>query len=614
MWRPLTRHLLVLALFSAPSTLSARRLSYLEVGGSVAFDLGGVETSLADVSEGASEEAGEKADVVAQRVLQLRTSRQGNESAERKARERGNASNAKAKAKVIQAESLQADPEPSKTESNVVFPVVVVGPLMAQDLDAQVEVGKHGANLLHKLKVPVPKGKLVWMRAWNRDITKVANPKQLQVSTVTLGMDWNDTSKVATCRPGVRKVLPKGGTRGFAAFDVKDLIKELKRHGYKTGKTLIGHPYDWRQSVRGWEQTSFQILREDIEAAFKLVGRKVLVASVSMGGLYFHAFLQYMGKAWSKKHIELFMPFAAPFNGAVQSLMIDFSRGDELASDPVVTSCPKCMPPKPKKKVNRNLAFWAFRIFGMPIATNLLPALKTTPSFYYVMPGIDSTRPQGDSHRDPQVVTYNGKVVKASETPELLAKFGNPTGAKMLKYAQAQNRNTDPGVPVHCVYEVNVKTPKEFNVIRKGMVGIGVDAADPKNWKDMALESLNIAKYQAEDPQPVDPRGFVHGPLSKKGRKRELLQFHEIWRMSLTSVVEGDGDGVVSRDSLEVCSRWKSTVASYRFRNFRHTQSTTTKEASQLLAALAMNDTAVLKAWKVPSGNINVDKRFDSHG
>lgn len=131
------------------------------------------------------------------------------------------------------------------------------------------------------------------------------------------------------------------------------------------------------------------------------------------------------------------------------------------------------------------------------------------------------------------------KSYRASEAPELLRKIGRPEHAAMMEYALSQGTTSDPGVPVHCIISYNIQT---FN-------------------------NLSVFVY---------PRG------------------------AQANVTLDDGDGTVDFESLNVCTRWPSTVKTYRVEGVKHGGMLDVAQLVDILEAVAVGDDAKWKDWKEP--------------
>lgn len=509
-------------------------------------------------------------------------------------------------------------------------PVIIVGPLMGQSLEVRADPGSASANRL------CPGRSKSFSTVWGSTSKTKLDPLCLQT---TFGLTWDNDAKVGRDHAGIH-VRPQGGWRGFDALNNLfgmhiwgPMIDRLEGLGYETGISLIGHPYDWRQSVASWQKKSFPLLKVDIENAVTATRSRAVVTALSMGCPYAHAFLQWTGDEWNAAHIDAFVPYAGPFNGAtsaLQTLLAGFLASFSKSGG----SCPSCVPPVEEREAPPELeddSLWGNfkKMITAPVMSYFEGVLTETtnsfPSVWWMVPTVDSSV---DPPEDPIVLKFPkglapsacritagrsatgtscgaGKTVdgwklkagflapdqcgecqwhsrhylnsaspcpdefdlaadfsnnttpfsvlcckrrrcskepvRASQLPELLRSMGRGSDADMMAYALTQPTTADPGVPVHCVIPLNVKTP-------------------------------------------------------------ELLDMES--DLKVASIQYGDGDGTVHASSLQVCSRWKSTVKTYTMPDVLHGGSIMTEQSFDILVAVATDDTATWQAWTPP-------KKFD---
>jgi hypothetical protein len=142
--------------------------------------------------------------------------------------------------------------------------------------------------------------------------------------------------------------------------------------------------------------------------------------------------------------------------------------------------------------------------------------------------------------------TCNAKSYRASELVDLFRVVGRAESAEIMDYALSVGTTTDPGVPVHCIFSDNVQT------------------------------FTKIAFNTSEDTK----------------RAYTLLD---------------DGDQTVNLASLEVCTRWRSTVKVYRVPGVKHASTLDVDQIIDVIEAVATNDKNKWSQWKSPSiGEIKV--------
>jgi len=507
-------------------------------------------------------------------------------------------------------------------------PVVVAGPLVGQSLEVRdsnrgwCSTGGH------------------WRWEWGNSADTVGDFGCLSTYLALGG--WNDTTKRAIPPPGI-DVRPlggwDGGWRALSSFErpgspspmslegfrgdprrQEYLGPRLRRTGYVEGRHFFGAPYDWRVSVGDWKETSFPTLRRTIERAMSAKGAgKVVVTGVSMAGPYIHSFLNWMRETtpgWLDEHVHAFVPMGGPFNGAVNDLTEEVSTLVQSFTAEEV-ECPGCLPRQMDSRSRPPSVFHAIEGWIQGAVVDyidrfLTPSTHGWPSFYFLATGIDySTDPPTDptkvtlvngalpsectvndgyrskcgaqstrngwyfdnpefllptqcaacyptENREDCIEGYekasNGwtgdlccekltcpsRSFKASELPQLFREIGRPEAALMMEDALTQGATTaDPGVPVHCIIGYNTQT------------------------------YASLAFSTTEDVQSA-------------------------------IVTLGDGDATVDRDSLEVCSRWSSTVKTYRFPGVQHVGYLGTKDVLDVLMAVVLDDHEYLQSWTEP--------------
>lgn len=435
------------------------------------------------------------------------------------------------------------------------------------------------------------------------------------------------------------EVRPYLGMQSFDASglffkDLPKVVERLERYGYEKGKNLLGHAYDWRVGVKGWKKDSYPVLKKDIEAAVeRSKGKRMVISSISLGGLYMHAFFRWVGKRWVKKYVEAFVPYGASWAGSCQPLQFFFKGVLRSGTDSIAGECPACNPPSEKAELQPPgfMKYAPTTLVSILDKLALRATMRSLPGFYQVMPSIDyspgSTVPdrvvlslREDYTPHPKCVgkptetetyarcgmlrtqdnyllgsgfltdaqcaqceklsrgsdcsegflsinSYSFRTVcckkrecsggrrdyRASELPALFKSLGFIRESSMMAHAQKQKMSQDPGVPVHCVIEQNLKTPQVLRMTKS------------------------------------------HG---------------------VEGVVMGDGDEVVELASLDACSRWKSTVKTYRVNGVRHASSFKfLKEGLDVLIYVATNDQEKWKAWTTPEYPTNLDdETHAAHG
>lgn len=437
----------------------------------------------------------------------------------------------------LQAWVRKKEPVPSRVH----HPVVIVPGLINSKLEYR------NLNTSHS-----------WKMAW-----PTANPQRVKR---LLSMTWDDVYKVGRNAPGIT-IRTLGGSTGFAAIDwipqVQALLTALEQVGYHKDVSVIGHPYDWRQSINFWMEHSFPVLVAEIERAVKRFSQKAVITGYSGGSPYIHAFLEWAGPDWATRNVEAFVSYAGSFGGSVQSLQSVLHGA--FSSMVAKGDCPACTPPK----LQTTLAPWLLdKVFNFAGELGLYGAVdvpftdatKTAPGIYFNMPKVDYSHSPPFDPLVAVVKRSNGsqESYHASEISSLLLAYGNAEGAQIIRYLLTKPTTTDIRVPIHCVVEDNTITP----------------------------EVLQITEEEGV--------------------------------LKVASVTFGDGDGTVNKkNSLDACGRWSSAVKSYTLRNNRHANSALAPAGLAILVAVATNDKDTWFKWKPPgspgafdTGITPMDKRF----
>lgn len=110
------------------------------------------------------------------------------------------------------------------------------------------------------------------------------------------------------------------------------LVKALQSHGYESGKTLFGAPYDFRYAPGPHaSQVALQYLKDLknlIESAYRAnENTPVVILSHSMGGLWTLYFLNEQSMEWRKQYVSHFVAVSSPWGGAVEQMMT-FASGN----------------------------------------------------------------------------------------------------------------------------------------------------------------------------------------------------------------------------------------------------------------------------------------------
>lgn len=210
------------------------------------------------------------------------------------------------------------------------------------------------------------------------------------------------------------------------------LVRSLEAMGYVEGETLFGAPYDFRYGLAADGHPSrvgseyLQNLRGLIEKASGLNGgKRVILLSHSLGGLFALHLLNRNPVSWRKHFVEHLVALSAPWGGTVEE-MLTFASGNAL---------------------------------GVPLVDPLLvrDEQRSSESNLWMMPS-----PRAFDPRRPLVVTP-GSNYTARDIAAFLRDIGYPEGVgpyeeRVLPLVEAGA--VPPGVPVTCVIGGGVETPE----------------------------------------------------------------------------------------------------------------------------------------------------------
>jgi len=214
------------------------------------------------------------------------------------------------------------------------FALSVYGKIPVCSLEKQHPVvffpGLFGTRLEEKLDIPssVPMPHLTcertskdWETAWV-EWKKVIIPtsfeclcRRLQMSADKDGRNWKNTEGVEIRVPDfgyVKSVDPISAELGKVIRLYGPSMDTLKKMGYIDGKTLIVASYDWRKMPSDeWKNQ----VREMIEKAVTLTGKKAVIFSHSMGGPMSYMFLMSQTAEWREKYIHHYIPVSPVWKG-----------------------------------------------------------------------------------------------------------------------------------------------------------------------------------------------------------------------------------------------------------------------------------------------------------
>ncbi|XP_031480141.1 lecithin-cholesterol acyltransferase-like 1 [Nymphaea colorata] len=276
-----------------------------------------------------------------------------------------------------------------------------------------------------------------WFRLWFDASVLVAPLTKCFADRMTLHYDAEtDTYRNA---PGVETRVPHfGSTRALLNLDpnlgqitsyMAPLVHALEEIGYVDEQTLFGAPYDFRYGLGNNHSSSvgsrfLADLKGLVEKASSCNGgKKVILISHSLGGLWTLHLLNRNSLSWRRKYVQHFIALSPPWAGTVQELIV-FASGYSL---------------------------------GVPLVNPLLVRAeqRSSESNLWLLP---SPVVFG---RKPVVITPN-RTYSASDIPEFLADIGFPEGVNpyKLRILPLMSELVAPLVPVTCLIGTGVDTPE----------------------------------------------------------------------------------------------------------------------------------------------------------
>ncbi|CAM1298514.1 PLA2G15 (predicted) [Pycnogonum litorale] len=251
---------------------------------------------------------------------------------------------------------------------------------------------------------------------------------------------YNKTTKKTFNTPGVDILVPGfGRTETIEYLDedrlitpghyYSELVSSLISRGYERGKDIFGAPYDFRRAPNELE-CLFTKLKMMIENAYNEQGQlKVVLVGHSFGTMNLLYFLNRQTQEWKDKYIKTFISISGPFAGSVKAVKTVMS-GDDL---------------------------------GIPIENplNWKEVERTFPSMAFFLP---STKYWDKSET---IVSISDRNYNSHELKELFEDINLETVYEMWNNTKDLIYDlTPPGVEVHCIYALGVKTVERF-VLRR---------------------------------------------------------------------------------------------------------------------------------------------------
>lgn len=394
---------------------------------------------------------------------------------------------------------------------------------------------------------------------------------------------------------------------------------KLVEAGYEVGTSIGFQAYDWRLSVKDWQQTVFPEFKQQVEELVsKAGGSPAVLSGNSMAGPFTHAFLAWtrtQDKSWTKKFVHAFVPVGGPWDGSVQDLLGTLSS--ILGTYSTFGECPACKP-FPEKAEPLEKDDTQNRMFSdlIGVATNLLDAAVsqaawTWPVMYWMSPGVDYSHGTTSSKK---VVNFqHGRT-----PPQCLGETSTRCGDAFTRSGWYLD---DPK------YVEETECAECHKVASGSKCRDGFDRADD-NWiTDLCCKrhkcdasaytaaelpelfhklnresSARMMSYAQSVHTTADPGVPVHCIYGHNIKTHSRLSFMHETKLDDLLVTFADGDAVVHQESLEVCDHWPSTQKVYKIPGLKHGGGAyNCDDIAELILSIATNDDAAWKAWTSPT-------------
>ncbi|CAN6450100.1 unnamed protein product [Victoria cruziana] len=327
-----------------------------------------------------------------------------------------------------------------------------------------------------------------WFRIWFD--TSVLVPPLTKCFADRMTLHYDAGTDAYRNAPGVEMRVPHfGSTRSLLYLDpnlkhitsyMAPLVKALEEIGYVDERTLFGAPYDFRFGLGNNHSSSvgsrfLADLKGLVEKASSCNGgKKVILISHSLGGLWTLHLLNRNSLSWRRKYVQHFIALSPPWAGTVQELIV-FASGYSL---------------------------------GVPLVNPLSvrEEQRSSESNLWLLP---SPVVFG---RKPLVITPN-KTYWASDIPEFLADIGFPEGVDpyKLRILPLVSELVAPMVPVTCLIGTGVDTPETLFYGEDGFdEQPEVVYGDGDGTVNLASLLAAVSAWEGVRDQPVKVRRFPH--------------------------------------------------------------------------------------------------------
>ncbi|CAN6450813.1 unnamed protein product [Victoria cruziana] len=323
-----------------------------------------------------------------------------------------------------------------RTASGGLHPVVLVPGMGGNQLQARLTDEYRSSGLFCRPFV----GAKNWFDLW-LDVSALLFHPFTRCFSYRMSLFYDLHTGTFKNAPGVEIRVPHfGSTRALKYLSTNflqqltsymaPLVKALEQIGYVDEETLYGAPYDFRHGPgNGRSPSTGSLFLEDLKGLIEKAsssngGKKVILISHSLGGLWALHLLNRNSLAWRRKYVKHFIALTPPWAGTVQEL-IALASGYTL---------------------------------GLPLVNPLLvrPQQRQSESNLWLLPS------PVISWHDPLVITRN-RTYSASNMPEFLADIGYSEGVPPYRsriLPLMSDQLVAPLVPVTLMVGAGVATPE----------------------------------------------------------------------------------------------------------------------------------------------------------
>ncbi|XP_034033127.1 phosphatidylcholine-sterol acyltransferase [Thalassophryne amazonica] len=343
---------------------------------------------------------------------------------------------------------------------------------------------------------------------------------------------YNRTTRQSSNSPGVEVRVPGFGmTYSIEFLDQNRLtgyfhtmVEHLVNMGYVRNETVRGAPYDWRFAPNENSEYLAQ-LKGLVEEMYDQYQQPVYLMGHSMGCQYLLYFLNHQPQAWKDKYIRGFISLAAPWGGAVKTLKVMASGGNDGIS--------------------------------MISSIKIREEQRTTTTNPWMVPSVEAWP---NDHVFISTPTFN-------YTKQDYQRFFTDISFEDGWYMWEDTKNLTgdllpPGVEVWCMYGVGLQTPVTY------IYDEGFPNVDPVNFvyadgdDTVASFSMSLCKqWEGQQEQPVHIIEF-------RGLPHLDIVFNEKVLGQIQQILEGNSD-----TPTEVDCRRKAAQYAVRIQSLENTSS-----------------------------------------